>query len=121
MKIWMTNLTEIRHLKYQKTASFLLKCNQKKSWFFLLTVEIMPLSLPKQADAILLHTSRKILKSKIRVWFRVAFFWRPRGTKATITLKKHTHSFYIHHLKTLNENAMLDEQEVFLYKMLFWD
>ena len=41
--------------------------------------------------------------------------------KPTITLNKHTCSFYIHHLKTLNENAMLDEQELFLYKILFFE
>ena len=41
--------------------------------------------------------------------------------KPTITLNKHTCSFYIHHLKTSNENAMLDEQELFLYKILFFE
>ena len=30
-------------------------------------------------------------------------------------------SSYIHHLKTSNENAMLDEQETLLHKILFWD
>ena len=41
--------------------------------------------------------------------------------KPTITLNKHTCSFYIYHMKTLNENAMLDEQELFLYKILFFE
>ena len=44
---------------------------------------------------------------------------QPRGTKETIILNKHTCFFYIHHLKTLNENAVLDAQDIFLHKILF--
>ena len=48
MQVRNTNWTEIRYLKWQKTASFLPKWNQKKSLFFLLTTEILATN-PKKA------------------------------------------------------------------------
>ena len=39
--MWNFIWTGVTYLKYEKTASFLLKCNQKKGWFVFLTAEIL--------------------------------------------------------------------------------
>ena len=48
------------NVKYQKTASFLLKCNQNKSSFFLLTGEILA-TKPTKASRLYFACSPQVL------------------------------------------------------------